>query len=118
MPIPQLNKRTYGYIGNQQRKKPKKLKRLHIKRIKKLWHRRKKENKIFGKKQIILGSLTVVALGFLFTTIMIAWASKDLPDPDKLTDRKIAQSTKMYDRTGEHLLYEIFANERRTIVDL
>lgn len=59
-----------------------------------------------------------MVLGFLFTTIMVAWASKDLPDPDRLTDREVDQSTKIYDRTGEHLLYEIFANERRTIVNL
>jgi 1A family penicillin-binding protein len=62
--------------------------------------------------------LTVIVLGFLSTTIIIAWASKDLPDPDKITDRKIAQSTKIYDRTGEHILYEVFADQKRTMVSL
>jgi len=46
------------------------------------------------------------------------WISKDLPDPNRLTDRQIDQSTKIYDRTGEHLLYEIFSEKRRTLVDL
>ncbi|MBI2990063.1 MAG: PBP1A family penicillin-binding protein [Candidatus Magasanikbacteria bacterium] len=54
----------------------------------------------------------------LFSTIYVAWISRDLPNPDKLTDRQVAQSTKIYDRTGEHLLYEIFADEKRTLVEL
>lgn len=57
------------------------------------------------------------ALGILGMTILVAWAGKDLPDPDRLTDRQIAQSTKIYDRTGEHMLYEIFADQKRTIVE-
>lgn len=57
------------------------------------------------------------ALGILGMTILVAWAGKDLPDPDRLTDRQIAQSTKIYDRTGEHLLYEIFADQKRTMVE-
>lgn len=62
--------------------------------------------------------LTFVVLGFLGGTILVVWASHDLPDPNKLTDRQVAQSTKIYDRTGEHLLYEIYADEKRTQVDL
>lgn len=62
--------------------------------------------------------LSALIVGFLFLTIMVAWASKDLPDPDKLTEREVAQSTKIYDRTGEHLLYEVFENQKRTLVNL
>ena len=47
-----------------------------------------------------------------------AWLSKDLPDPYKLTERSVAQSTKIYDRTGEHLLYEIHGEQKRTIIPL
>ncbi len=60
---------------------------------------------------------SLIIFGLVFGVITVAWVSKDLPDPDKLTDRKIAQSTKIYDRTGEHLLYEIFTDQRRTIID-
>ncbi len=49
---------------------------------------------------------------------VFVWASKDLPDPDKLTDRQVAQSTKIYDRTGTHILYEVFADKKRTLVAL
>lgn len=62
--------------------------------------------------------LTVFAFLGVTGTLYTIWISRDLPDPDKLTDRHIAQSTKIYDRTGEHLLREIYADERRTIIDL
>ncbi len=67
-----------------------------------------------------MGALLIGGFVFsiIFGVIIIAWASKDLPDPNKLTDRTIAQSTKIYDRTGEHILYEIFADEKRTLVTL
>ena len=87
----------------------------------KMWQIRpklsKKNKKVFRQKiwkLLVWGGV----LGILGVVILFAWAGKDLPDPDKLTDRQIAQSTKIYDRTGEHLLYEIFADKKRTIVEL
>ncbi len=65
------------------------------------------------KSFLILGTI-----GFLGLVGLFIWASRDLPDPDKLTDRQVAQSTKIYDRTGEHILYEVFADEKRTLVTL
>lgn len=70
------------------------------------------------RKKIYTGIIAVLVLGFVSLTILFAWASKDLPDPDKLTDRQVAQSTKILDRTGEHLLYEIFSEKKRTLVQL
>ena len=106
MPIPQLSKRSYGYVSNQKNKKNKKNKN--------------KDNNTTGKlkKFLIYSFLFLAVFGFLSATILTAWVSKDLPDPDKLTDRQVAQSTKIYDRTGNHLLYEIFGDEKRTIVEL
>ena len=63
---------------------------------------------------IIMGGI----VGGLSGAILVAAVSRSLPDPDKLTDRVVAQSTKIYDRTGEHLLYEIFAEQKRTMVEL
>lgn len=68
--------------------------------------------KKFFKAGMVLG---VIALVFL--TGFTIYISKDLPNPDKLTDGRFQQqSTKIYDRTGQHLLYEIFADEKRTLV--
>lgn len=59
-----------------------------------------------------------VIFGLISSGLLILWVSSDLPDPDKLTERQYSQSTKIYDRTGEHLLYEIFTDEKRTLVEL
>ncbi len=58
------------------------------------------------------------ALGVLLILVLFAWYSRDLPRPDKIIDRSVAQSTKIYDKTGEHLLFEAFGTERRTIIPL
>lgn len=43
---------------------------------------------------------------------------KDLPRPEKFTEGIIPQSTKIYDREGKILLYEIAGEEKRTFVSL
>ena len=73
-----------------------------------LWKKRprlKKRTKQELRRRLFWTGLSVAVISFLGGTILVAWASKDLPDPDRLTDRRIAQSTKIYDRSGEHLLY-------------
>ena len=87
-----------------------------------VWVRKKIPHMSSGTKEevrqkIIWGGLGGAVLLFIFGTITVAWVSKDLPDPDRLTDRKVAQSTKIYDHTGEHLLYEIFTDQRRTVIE-
>ena len=56
--------------------------------------------------------------GFVAGTGAVFWASKDLPDPNKLIERKVSQSTKIYDRTGKNLLYEIYQDQKRTLIEL
>jgi len=60
---------------------------------------------------LILGG----ALPFI---ILIAVLSSGLPDPNRLMSREVAQSTKIYDRTGETILYEVYGDEKRTMVNL
>ena len=49
---------------------------------------------------------------------LLLYYSKDLPQPEKFTERRIAQPTKIYDRTGNVLLYTIFGEEKREVVSL
>ena len=56
--------------------------------------------------------------GVISLAALTAWVRRDLPNPNTLLDRTVAQSTKIYDRTGEHLLYDIHGTERRTLVKL
>lgn len=73
-------------------------------------------NKIIGYG--VAGILFCILIGGIFGVAALAWFSRDLPDPDKLLDRQVAQSTKIYDRTGEHVLYEIYSDQKRTMIEL
>lgn len=69
-------------------------------------------------KKLILAGLACAVLGFFALTVFAAWVSRDLPDPNTLSQRQVPQSTKIYDRTGEHLLYEVHGDENRTLVKI
>src|SRR3990167_8057278 len=47
---------------------------------------------------------------------IFAYIAKDLPSPGAVNKRVIPESTKIYDRTGTHLLYEVHGEEKRTII--
>ncbi|MFZ2310154.1 MAG: transglycosylase domain-containing protein [Patescibacteria group bacterium] len=98
MPIPQLKlKKTWE-------QKP-----VKNKLTQKLWHYRQKILAIL----VILGAFAAV----IMLTVVI-WVSRDLPNPNQLIDREIAQSTKIYDRDGKHILYEVHGDQKRTLVTL
>jgi 1A family penicillin-binding protein len=65
---------------------------------------------------VLLGAIFL--LGFFVLTLALAWMSRDLPNPNALLHREIAQSTKIYDRTGEVMLYEIHGDEQRTLITI
>lgn len=69
------------------------------------------------KNAVLLG-VAAVFFGLLVTLIAYVWYSRELPSPGELLNRDIEQSTKIYDRTGEHLLYEIAGNKKRTLITL
>lgn len=46
----------------------------------------------------------------------VAILAKNLPSPEQFSVRQINQSTRLYDRTGKILLYEIHGEEKRTVV--
>jgi len=63
------------------------------------------------------------ALGafFLFVIFVIglfAYYSGNLPEVGRLIDRPVALNTKIYDRSGEVLLYEVHGDENRTLVKI
>ncbi len=77
----------------------------------------KKYNKKSASRLITLGIVGFLILA-VFSMIYLAVLSHGLPSPNKLIDRAIPESTKIYDRTGETILYEIHGDEKRTIVNL
>ena len=59
----------------------------------------------------VLG-LCAIAVGILFIWIGTA----KIPDFRSINDRKILNSTKIYDRTGETLLYDLHEDVKRTVI--
>lgn len=70
------------------------------------------------KKKILIGLGVLFLISILTVIILVFQISRSLPDPNRLIEREIAQSTKIYDRTGENILYEIHGDQQRTLVNL
>jgi len=63
--------------------------------------------------------LFVLAFGVFCLSVGIIWAaSLDIPNLQSIDQRKILQSTKIYDKTGKIVLYDVNQDVKRTVVDL
>ncbi|MEX2054797.1 MAG: PBP1A family penicillin-binding protein [Candidatus Andersenbacteria bacterium] len=71
---------------------------------------------LLGRRGIPL-LLTVGGIGLLWAAGTVLWWSKDLPNPQDINDRRVSESTKIFDSMGQHLLYQI-GDVHRTRVDL
>lgn len=67
-------------------------------------------------RKIILSSVVLFVIGLIGGVFVLLGIMKQLPDPLAISELKIPQSTKIYDRTGAVLLYEIHGEEKRTVV--
>ncbi len=65
-------------------------------------------------KKVAIAVLLIFSAAVVFFAILI----QNLPRPEDFGSKKISQSTKIYDRTGETLLYEIHGDEKRTVVPM
>lgn len=89
---------------------------------------RKLQRKIYKNnpyKKAFSIALKILPFAFLFLFVSVLGAAllflyfaKDLPRPEKFTEREFTESTKIYDRTGEILLYELYGEEKRKIIPL
>ncbi|MFH1759039.1 MAG: transglycosylase domain-containing protein [Patescibacteria group bacterium] len=66
--------------------------------------------RFFGYLLAIALIFAIGIAGYVLLTI------KNLPDPELFDQRQISQSTKIYDRAGKVLLYEIHGEEKRTVI--
>ena len=54
---------------------------------------------------------------FVFGGASVLWAiSLDIPDLNNFQERNIVESTKIYDRTGKVILYDVHGNVKRTVI--
>ncbi len=77
---------------------------------------RKKRKKIL--KYVFLWGVVTLLLGLLVIFSLFVYYSRDLPRPERFTERTVTESTKIYDRTGQVLLYELYGEERREFISL
>jgi 1A family penicillin-binding protein len=63
-------------------------------------------------------ALWFVVFGVIGVSLFILDARRTLPDPESIVSRQVKESTKIYDHTGEVVLYDIYDEERRTVVPL
>ncbi|MCL4390273.1 MAG: transglycosylase domain-containing protein [Patescibacteria group bacterium] len=72
--------------------------------------------RVFMARPVVyLPAIIIVAL--ILCLLSLVWILKDLPSPADLTNRPLAQTTKILDRNGK-LLYDVFVSENRTVVPL
>ncbi|HEX4798958.1 MAG TPA: transglycosylase domain-containing protein [Candidatus Paceibacterota bacterium] len=70
------------------------------------------------RKDTFLDIVVVLfVLGLIAVGILLIWvATLDIPDLSSFEERRVQQSTKIYDRSGEVVLYDLHQDIRRTIV--
>lgn len=78
--------------------------------LKKVKHLIKKTS--FKKSLLVVFSISIITLG-----AFAVWVSLlKLPDFKSFTERKIQSSTKIYDRTGKIILYDVHQDIKRTVI--
>ena len=101
-----------------------KIAKTQQRRIKRWLAQRRKRISVASRKRKVR-FISVLAGGIIFFSvtgmvvafITVAYFAKDLPSPDQLTSRSVPQTTKIFSR-DDVLLYEIYGDERRTLVSL
>ena len=87
-------------------------------RFSRLLNRRKSRH---FRLKVTYGIITFLFISFIVflvgTTIAFGFFARNLPSPDKLSEKNFEQSTKIYDRNGT-LLYNVFGEQNRTLVTL
>ena len=84
------------------------------------WKARKEYQKMWKFKFLTSFSngMLIIVIGFLLLLFAsVIFFATQIPSPEDLTTRNIAQATKIYDKKGE-LLYDIYENQNRTPIKL
>ncbi len=91
--------------------------------IKKLKHKLKNLRNIRSinlkkhKHHVVNAGLLFVLFGVFAGAVAILWvATLRVPDFTSFDERRVARSTKIYDRTGEEILFDIHQDVKRTVI--
>jgi len=79
--------------------------------------RKKSFWKRHGKHITIDIAIGIFVFGLILGGVLLMWvATLEIPDLSSFDQRRVLQSTKIYDRTGKILLYDLHQDVRRTVV--
>src|SRR3989338_2872667 len=67
-------------------------------------------------KALLMLFLWLFVIGVISFLVLFIYIELTLPAPESIAIRKVTESTKIYDKTGEILLYDIHGEEKRTII--
>lgn len=76
-------------------------------------HRRYRRKHAQRVRFFVLATFAALFLGGAATVYSLV---QDLPNPSRISERAVVESTKIYDRTGVVVLYEIHGDQRRTVI--
>jgi len=90
---------------------------LSLHRLSYTEHRQQKQIRLLGQ---YLTSLAIIFIlfGLIAVLFIFAWTAKDLPDPNKLLERNIEQTTTIYDREAKTILYQLHGDVNRRLIKL
>lgn len=115
MPIPQLRP-VQRHFQKGWKDRPRRPWRARTGKVQNILRR------LFSKKgwraYLLPGILAFIVLFGFFLIGAYAWIGRELPDPDRIADRDVAESTKIFARDGTTLLYEVHGEEKRTVIPL
>lgn len=111
MPIPPLYPRSRSMLGS---KNPK----GSTSRAPKDFGKNKSRLKRPWWAYVIVVAIIFLLIGGIGMVGAFAYFSKELPNPDKINDRSVAESTRIYARDETTLLYEIHGDIRRTVIPI
>lgn len=102
MPIPQLSpKSRRGWQASKGRR-----------------HYTSQKGKVRGGGKLLKTLWLLAAGGIIFIVGVVVVISDDIPDPKKIIERRVSENTTIYDRTGEHILFQIYSDVKRTRLEL
>lgn len=75
------------------------------------------------KTKEVISVFFYLLLIFIFLTVLVGslsfiYFARDLPRPEDFVGRSVSRPTRIYDRTGENLLYTIHGEERRDLIGI
>ncbi|MBI2420900.1 MAG: hypothetical protein HYV38_02340, partial [Candidatus Levybacteria bacterium] len=83
---------------------------------------KRRRSRLRSSKILIYSKLSRYALvgligGIILMFVLFLWYSRDLPEPGKLANAQLGNSTRIYDRKGI-LLYSVYQEQNRIYVKL